>query len=226
MSISDIVKPDELSQIIACSNALKVYESMINRFSSSNEKAEYLRLKKGIAQELVDEFAPFCIYAYQCHGDSDKLMKYYHDTKQSFDGEILSGKGELLESVEITCAVDGHNESVRMERLNKKGMVNAFGKVKYSGKKGNREFTEEEVRTVSNSQIEAHYVELINHAYLKKKNKTGKYDGMILLIAIEGYLVKELNMDKIVSKLSLNIDKFGSIFLININSRDIRKLTD
>lgn len=226
MSISDIVEPDELSQLIKCSDALNAYESLISRFSSSNETAEYLRSKKGIAQELVDEFAPFCIYAYQCHGDSNNLMKYYYDTNQSFDGEILNAKTELLERVEITCAIDGHNESVRMERLNEKGMANAFGKVKYIGKKGNREFAAEEVKTVSSTQLEALYIELIYCAYLKKKNKTGKYDGMILLIAIEDFLVKEHNMDKIISELYLSKDRFRSIFLINISSKDIRKLTD
>ncbi len=226
MSINDIIKPDELSQLIKCSEALDVYENLINRFSTSHETAEYLRLKNGIAQELVDEFAPFSIYAHQCHGNSNNLMKYYYDTNQSFDGEILNAKAELLERVEITCAIDGHNESVRMERLNKEGMANVFGTVSYTGKKGNREFDEEEIQTVSSTQLETHYIELIDSAYLKKKNKVGKYDGMILLIAIEDFLVKGHNMDKIVSRLSLSKDRFSSIYLINICSKDIRKLTD
>ena len=226
MSLSDIIKPDELSQIVKCSDALEQYEKLLGRFATNVETAKYLRLKKGIAQELVDEFAPLCIYAQEYHGNSNNLMKYRYETDQSFDGEILNDKKEVLEQLEITCAVDGYNERLRMERLNKEGIANAFGEVKYTGRKENRVFLEEGIKLVSKNQLENHYKELVEAAYRSKKNKTGKYNGMILLIAIEDFLVKECNMDNIVEGLSLAKDRFSSIFLVNISSREIRQLSE
>ena len=56
-----------------------------------------------------------------------------------FDGLILFDKGRK-QRVELTAAIDGHDEAVRMELLAKRGDAPAFQKIEASGSKRNRTF--------------------------------------------------------------------------------------
>ena len=61
-----------------------------------------------------------------------------------FDGAIILGEERKTHKVEMTAAIDGYQDALRMELLAARGRAPAFQKVRASGTKKNRIFNEDE----------------------------------------------------------------------------------
>jgi hypothetical protein len=59
-----------------------------------------------------------------------------------FDGAIILGEERRTQKVEMTAAIDGRQDALRMELLAARGSAPAFQEIRFSGTKKNRTFDE------------------------------------------------------------------------------------
>jgi hypothetical protein len=58
MNPNSLIKDEELGNPIRSDKALEWVESLMARFHDSKEALEFIRLKNGITQDLLDELLP------------------------------------------------------------------------------------------------------------------------------------------------------------------------
>ena len=58
----------------------------------------------------MDEIRPLSKYAMHAYNDPKIYLKYYPDTKNSFDADFIDADKNLIERVEVTMAIDGQGE--------------------------------------------------------------------------------------------------------------------
>lgn len=91
-----------------------------------------------LAKKFHDEIFPlsrFVAHEYQMRSD---ILVQPNLSNDNFDAKIITNDGarSLVEYVEITCAKDGYDESLRMEVLLREGHVSITGPITVSGRRG------------------------------------------------------------------------------------------
>jgi hypothetical protein len=111
--------------------------TVFDRYRESDEAKAHLRDKKGLCKQLVEEVWPLALLAKQFFGDTDKVFCQPVLGNQNYDALIEDGRCEapIQIKVEFTIAIDGYDEHLRMEVLNERGRVSAYGEVSVSGTK-------------------------------------------------------------------------------------------
>ncbi|MFC1659418.1 hypothetical protein ACFL0U_02530, partial [Pseudomonadota bacterium] len=136
-------------------------------------------------------------------------------------GEFILNDNSVI-NVEVTVAVDGHNESLIDERLKKHRHVDAFQEVKYSGTKYNRDIPDTQPTTHKIDDIIQKSLGLITIALEKKLSKTNnsEYNNAYLVIGFNDYILP-INYDINQFRLSINqvVQKqtkklFSKIFIV------------
>jgi hypothetical protein len=87
------------------------------------------------------EICPLLLIAEHIGGEATRIV--FSGTKLRFDGLLLLENGRR-QKVELTAAIDGQNEALRMELLAERGHAPAFQKIEASGTKRNRTFGQNE----------------------------------------------------------------------------------
>ena len=83
------------------------------------------------------EICPLLLIAEHVGGEATRIV--FSGTKSDFDGLLLLGNGQK-QKVELTAAIDGQDEALRMELLAERGHAPAFQRIEASGAKSNRTF--------------------------------------------------------------------------------------
>ena len=111
--------------------------TIFDRFLESNEAKAYLRLKKGLSKQFLEEVWPLALLAKQLFGDSDQIICEPVPGNQKYDALIEDRRSDtpIQIKVEFTIAVDGYDDHLRMKVLNDKGSANAYGDISVSGTK-------------------------------------------------------------------------------------------
>ena len=115
----------------------------------------------------------------------DLFVKMYPDRKEPYDADIVSAKDDVIERFEITMAIDGHEESVRIEYLSEYGRADVFWPVQFNGKKGNRRYFNTDTEAYSNTDHDNKQIEIFNKTFKKKILKKDRYEDVSLLIGID-----------------------------------------
>ena len=115
--MNEILKTEELRINIRSDEALSWVNSLIIRFDESNESREFLRLKKGITKELLDELLPLGKYASKHYNDPEIYLKFYPGSETSYDADFVNKDNHLVERVEVTMAIDGQQSRIQSEDI-------------------------------------------------------------------------------------------------------------
>jgi hypothetical protein len=83
------------------------------------------------------EICPLLLIAEHMGGEAARIV--FVGSNLRFDGLLLFNEGRE-QKVELTAAIDGYHDALRMELLAKRGHAPAFQKIQASGTKGNRIF--------------------------------------------------------------------------------------
>lgn len=83
------------------------------------------------------EICPLLLIAENVGGDATRVV--FSGADSGFDGLLLLENGRK-QKIELTAAIDGQDEALRMELLAKRGDAPAFQKIQASGTKKNRTF--------------------------------------------------------------------------------------
>ncbi|HDY86522.1 MAG TPA: hypothetical protein ENH82_00220 [bacterium] len=182
MNLTGYVSKEELKVPKPINEIEEWVGSLLLRYTESEEAKEFLQFKKGITKEIVDELIPLSKYCKHYYSDTNCYLKFYPDSDTSFDAEIISENGDLVERVEVTMAINGHEHQMQAEALREFGMVSSWGMPEYSGTAKDRVITEPELTTIDSSEMIVIQSILVQEAYDKKQANIHKYPNTTLLI--------------------------------------------
>lgn len=117
------------------------------------------------------EICPLLLIAEHVGGEATRVV--FLGANSCLDGLLFLENGRK-QKVELTAAIDGQNEALRMELLAKRGDAPAFQKIEASGIKKNRTFDKNETDV----------------------GRTDKYDDRTLLPLLENALALKINKAK------------------------------
>lgn len=184
-----IIEPDELQLDRTAKELEDWLNSKFEEFGKSDAGKSYIRGRKGLAKILTEEvYALSILLNYKFPGRND-IKAHVVIGDQPFDAVITdySTTTPDIQLVEIVQAIDGYEDSLRMEVLDAEGSVSVTGPVTASGTKrqGRKIVVKSEAKAGADSRNET--FSLITSAALKKLEKSYNPDTW-LVIAFEDNL--------------------------------------
>lgn len=221
LPLNSIVAETELSSPVPVEHAYDYANSLLKRFHANERLKHILILRKGVVQEIVEEFVPLSIYSSLVYSSQGCLLKFFPGSKQSFDGQIVDLKGDVIETIEVTMAVDGYKRVLQGESLIKFGHSPIYQTPEYRGNARERVLYESEAEMVSIEEvIESHICQILR-AYEKKAKHIQKYPDTTLLIATDLGLLLENERQEIISSVNLKSSEFPKVILVDITTKKI-----
>ena len=109
--------------------------ALIARVREEHDGLERIRLRIGLAQELMNEVFPLGLLASKYFNGSDEVRIQLKIGNQNHDATVSDARdrGSSVEYVEVTLASEGEDNYLRMRVLHKEGQVSGLGPVTKSG---------------------------------------------------------------------------------------------
>lgn len=220
LSKEEIEKPRSAKQL------LPWVISKLEELASTPEGQRAIRLREGLAKDLVEEALPLGIFS-EKHFKGSRCVRIQHVLgNQNFDAIIKDRrlKKSSLKFIEITQAHEGENAHLRMIHLEEKGHTSILGKVKKSGTKNTGLTIEIESEAVSHNSVVDSEIERIHDAAQRKSDKQYP-DNTGLVIVCEDYIAfrDEDDIDRLTNYVTENIlvdlTNFREIFIVGWSSR-------
>jgi hypothetical protein len=186
----DILTKDDLTRERTVTELRTWVEQKSDEFGATKEGTEYARLGKGLAKEFFEEVRPVALFAHHEHGSSDSVTCKPVLGNQNFDAVVREPmpNGMTERKLEVTRAIDGYDEHLRIKYLNEHGYASKVGKMTVSGSKLRGHNIKLNRITESRQTVVQGNLELILKA---ARGKTGKEYGSShsLVIAFDDYRV-------------------------------------
>jgi len=134
--------PDFLTnEILEESHTAKEYllwaKGLVEQLKSKTNGLEMIRLRVGLAKELMNEAIPIGILASKYFDKSDEVRINLKIGSQNYDAVISDYRKQpsAVSFIEVTLAHEGEDQYLRMLHLHKKGEVSGLGRVIKRGTK-------------------------------------------------------------------------------------------
>ncbi len=116
---------EELTKKRTPSELLKWVERKMDEFGSTDEGERALRLREGLAKQLMEEVYPLAIFGWRKFGDTDQILLQPVIGSQNYDAIItdLRSKPNAQSYLEITQSHEGENDYLRRLALQEQGFV-------------------------------------------------------------------------------------------------------
>ena len=168
-------------------------ESKCQLFAENPEAKEWVFLHQGLSKKFHEEIYPLSLFVTHRYTGRSDVQCIPNLDNRDFDARILdysmSPPSEL--KVEITSAVSGHDQHLRMKYFVNHGRVNVWGTLSASGteKTGHEIHVENEM--IAHTDLLERTLSLIQSAVKRKSvnaNKPQKYgQGHVLIVAFDDW---------------------------------------
>lgn len=143
-----------------------------------------------LAKKFHDEIFPLSVYAEREYQGQERVLVEPNLGNDNFDAKVTVFRGAQAQTtfIEITCAKDGYDESLRMEVLVKEGGVFMTGPITKSGRRGapNR-LVKVTPEVASHTESLERYIQRIEKT-VERKSRTKYGPQHTLLVAVDDYL--------------------------------------
>ncbi len=168
-------------------------EDKCRLFADCPEAKEWVLLHQGLSKNFHEELYPLGLFATHLYTGRSDIQCILNLDNRDFDATILdhstSPSSEL--KVEITTAVDGYEEYLRMKYFVKHSTVPVWGKVSASGNERVGHKIDVENELIAHSDLLKQTFSLIQSAVKGKSaipNKPPKYgQGHVLVVAFDDW---------------------------------------
>lgn len=160
----------------------KTYE-----LAQSKESKTYARSGDQLAKKFYDELYPLAVFINHEYSGIENLRIKPSLGNENYDAVVTLESGLPISFIEITYAKDGHDESLRMEYLEKHGHVCLTGQITKEGRRNSNDRS-----VLVDNEAACHEtavqksIELISVAIQKKSSKHYG-DSHTLLVIIDDY---------------------------------------
>lgn len=194
--------------------------SLILELKNEPEGLEKIRLRVGLAKELMNEAYPIGLLASRFFGSSDQVHIALKIGNQPFDATVSDLRPDCtsIQYVEVTVAGEGENDYLRMRTLQESGQVSGLGRVTKTGTKQSGLHISVENSMVSQAEVLERERNSITAAIERKIPKSYPADTL-LLIAFDDTMAFDRpdnisNIEAIVTAFLPQLKRFHSVALV------------
>lgn len=168
-------------------------EDKCRLFADYPEAKEWVLLRQGLSKKFHEEVYPLRLFVTHFYTGRSDIQCIPNLDNKDFDARILdysiSPPSEL--KVEITAAVDGYDQHLRMKYLARHGHVSTWGTLSHSGTKKSGHEIHIKNEMIAHTDHLEHTFSLIQLAVKRKSmspNKPQKYgQGHVLIVAFDDW---------------------------------------
>ncbi len=150
--------------------SLNAIKEIIDTILAHGSADAYIDLKDRLHNRFFHEIHPIVgiVDSLECANCQIELT----GTHQRYDGLIILGEEDRQQRVEITTAIDSHNDALMMELVEKEGHAPAFVKIVVNGNKNKREFGQNQLSSFKKKEYFCETLfPLLENALKRKLNK-------------------------------------------------------
>lgn len=158
-------------------------KTLISRVKKEPNGLQQLRLRMGLAKELINEAFPIGLLASTYFGSSEEVSIRLKIGNQSYDAIVSDSRstGLPVEYVEVTLASDGEDDYLRMHVLHESGGVSDVGSVIKTGTRRTGQTIQVKREMVSQSEILRRESERVARAIARKLDKAYPPNTLLLV---------------------------------------------
>jgi hypothetical protein len=191
--LNSLLTAEELTKPRTPTELSRWWEDKNRLFADCPEAKKWALLRKGLFKKFYEELYPLSLFATHLYAGRSDIQVIPNLDNRDFDAIIMdystSPPSEL--KVEITSAVEGHDQHLRMKYFVEHGHVNVWGTLSASGteKVGHEIHVENEV--IAHTDLLQRTFSLIRTSVERKSvgtNKAQKYgQGHVLIVAFDDW---------------------------------------
>ena len=162
-------------------------------FAGCPEAKEWVLLHKGLSKKFHEEIHPFSLFVTHLYSERSDIRCIPNLDNRDFDARILdySMSPPSERKIEITSAVDGYKNHLRMKYFVEHGHVNVWGTLSASGTKRRGHEIHVENEAIAHTDLQERNFNLIRSAVKRKsmnQNTPQKYgQGHVLVVAFDDW---------------------------------------
>ena len=162
-------------------------EERCRQLGSTPEAKAYARSGSRLTKKFYDEVRPLALFGFREFGQTPGTLVTPSLDNDNFDGTVqIQGGRRVL--VEVTCAKDGYDDSLRLEVLAKEGNVNGLAPISVKGTRS----SVDRVVTIPNEMVDHDEIVDKHIAYVAQRlvSKADVIYGRehILLVEVDDYI--------------------------------------
>ena len=172
-----------LEQTQTAANYLPWVRELIARVKSEPDGQEQLRLRIGLAKQLMNEAFPIGLLAAKYFEGSEQVTISLKVGNQNFDAAVVDARseGSSVQYIEVTMADDGEDDYLRMRVLNERGEVSGLGQVSKTGTKKTGLTINVAGEMVSQAEVLIRERKRVSQAIARKLGKSYPPNTLLLL---------------------------------------------
>jgi len=193
----------------------------MDQIESTDEGERALRLREGLAKQLIEEVYPLAIFGCRKFGNTDQILMQPIIGNQSYDAVVtdLRSKPASQNYVEITQSHEGEGDYLRRLVLQKKGIVFMHGPVIKTGTKKTGRQVSIPVKVVSPNEVARNKLGKIVDAAKRKAAKDYPINTSLIIVFDDDWFfqraIDDVNLDTFVKKYILKLDlRFSTLYLV------------
>jgi hypothetical protein len=218
---NESVSIEELTKKRTPSELLTWVRLKMDQIESTDEGERALRLREGLAKQLMEEVYPLAIFGWHKFGNTDQILIHPIIGNQSYDAVVtdLRSKPASQSYVEITQSHEGESDYLRRLVLQKQGIVFMHGPVIKTGTKKTGRLVSTPVKVVTPNEVARNELgKIVDAAKRKEAKDYPASTSLVIVINDDLFFQKAINnakLDAFVKKDVLNLDlRFSTLYLV------------
>jgi len=217
---SEGISVEELTQKRTPSELLSWVKWKMDQMGATDEGGRTLRLREGLAKQLMEEVYPLALFGWRRFGNTDQILMQPIIGNQSYDAIVtdLRSKPPCQSYVEITQSHEGESDYLRSLVLEQRGIVPMHSPVIKRGTKKTGRQVSIPLKAVSADEVAKKELEKIVDAAKRKAGKDYPINTSLIIVFDDGLFFQraiDVNLDAFVNKYIRKLDlRFSTLNLV------------
>ena len=193
----------------------------MDQIESTDEGERALRLREGLAKQLMEEVYPLAIFGWRKFGNTDQILMQPIIGNQSYDAVItdLRSKPYYQSYVEITQSHEGESDYLRRLVLQEQGFVFGHDPVIKTGTKKTGRQVSIPPKVVNRNEVARNELGKIVDAAKRKAAKDYPINTSLVIVFNDDLFfqraIDDANLDTFVKKYILKLGlRFSTLYLV------------
>jgi len=212
---------EELTKKRTPSELLSWVKRKMDQIESTDEGERALRLREGLAKQLMEEVYPLAIFGWRKFGNTDQILMQPIIGNQSYDAVVtdLRSKPTSQSYVEITQSHEGENDYLRRLVLQQRGITFGHSPVIKKGTKKTGLQISIPLQVVSSNEVARDELRRIIDAAKRKTAKDYPINTSLVIVFNDDFFfrraIDDATLDTFIKKYILKLDlRFSTLYLV------------
>jgi len=212
---------EELTKKRTPSELLGWVKRKMDQIGSTDEGERALRLREGLAKQLMEEVYPLALFGWRKFGNTDQILIHPIIGNQSYDAVVtdLRSKPASQTYVEITQSHEGESDYLRMLNLQQRGFTFSHGPVIKTGTKKTGRLVSTPPKVVTPNEVARNELGKIVDAAKRKAAKDYPINTSLIIVFNDDWFfrqaIDDANLDTFIKKYILKLDlRFSTLYIV------------